>query len=335
VLHVGRHSIALPPRRTIQPAVTLPELQARMSNPDARVVGIDLTGSDARPSGWALMEGDVVVTGMLHTFDELLTSTLAARPRLVSIDSPLSLPFGRDCTDDRCACRAVGGIFRQCERDLKRRGINVYPCLIQSMQALTRRGMRIACALRERGIDVIESYPGAAQDIMQIPRKRASQDQLRAGLERFGSRGIRRVGQLTHDELDAVTSAAVGMFYLADLYEALGNDQEQYLIIPSLDALISPASGRVSAQRSNTRLMVVGAAGRQTERALGEYDVIVGDWDDYWRCVAEFGACLRVVHIVGAHERKPRRPVFADLVIREDDPQLTRVLRRWAREWSS
>ncbi|MEA2275772.1 MAG: hypothetical protein QOC78_732 [Solirubrobacteraceae bacterium] len=335
LLRVGRRTIALPPRHEVQASVTLAELRPRMAEPDARVVGIDLTGSDARPSGWALMHGDLVVTGTLHTFDQLVSRTLAARPRLVSIDSPLSLPVGRDCTDDVCDCRAVGGITRHCERELKRRGINVYPCLIQSMQALTRRGILLASTLREHGVEVIESYPGAAQDIMRIPRKRASQDQLRAGLERFGLRGIRRATELTHDELDAVTSAAVGAFYLADLYEALGNEDESHLIIPSLDELASHAAAPVSSVGSGTRLMVVGAGALNARRALGDDDVMVGDWETYWRQVATYGATLRVAHIAAADERKPRRPVFADVSIRDDHPQLTRILRRWSRGWSS
>ena len=63
--------------------------------------------------------------------------------------------------------------MRECERMLKRRGINVYPCLIPSMQKLTRRGIDLAEKFRKLGIPVIESYPGAAQDIVGIPRKRA------------------------------------------------------------------------------------------------------------------------------------------------------------------
>ena len=53
--------------------------------------------------------------------------------------------------------------MRESERELKRRGVNVYPCLIRSMQRLTARGIRLAGTLRERGLPVIESYPGAAQ----------------------------------------------------------------------------------------------------------------------------------------------------------------------------
>jgi len=37
---------------------------------------------------------------------------------------------------------------------------------------------------------------------------------------------------ITHDEIDALTSALVGYFYLAGMYEAIGDSEEGYLIIP-------------------------------------------------------------------------------------------------------
>jgi hypothetical protein len=39
---------------------------------------------------------------------------------------------------------------------------------------------------------------------------------------------------VSHDELDAITSAIVGLFYLAGKYEGLGNDKEEYLVIPKI-----------------------------------------------------------------------------------------------------
>ena len=38
--------------------------------------------------------------------------------------------------------------------------------------------------------------------------------------------------RVTHDEVDAITSALVGLFYLADEYIALGTPAEDYLIVP-------------------------------------------------------------------------------------------------------
>ncbi len=171
------------------PPITVGGLLETMAEPESRIVGIDLSGSERRCSGWALLQGDMVVTGRLRTTEEILRYTLASKPALVSIDSPLTLPAGRDRVSDECQCRQLG-ISRCCERELRRRGISVYWCLIKSMQALTRRGIEIATKLKDAGVNVIESYPGAAQDIMRIPRKKASHQQLREGLKAIGLAGL-------------------------------------------------------------------------------------------------------------------------------------------------
>ena len=171
---------------------------------------------------------------MVKTDAEMLDAIAALKPQVVSIDSPLSLPKGRMRVDDDDPGRYTYGIMRECERILKRRGINVYPCLIPSMQDLTGRGMRLAAKIRALGIPVIESYPGAAQDIMGIPRKRASLTQLKEGLRNFGigGRSLSIDTKPKHDELDAITSAIVGLFFWSGRFEALGNEEEDYLIIP-------------------------------------------------------------------------------------------------------
>ena len=86
--------------------------------------------------------------------------------------------------------------------------------------------------LREAGCKVIESYPGAAQDILGIPRKKASLQELKWGLSRAGITGDYVTANVTHDEVDAITSALVGLFYLANDYIALGTSAENYLIVP-------------------------------------------------------------------------------------------------------
>jgi predicted nuclease with RNAse H fold len=100
------------------------------------------------------------------------------------------------------------------------------------MEMLTKRGIKLASALRKAGCKVIESYPGAAQDILGIPRKKASLEELKWGLSRAGIAGDFLSTSITHDEVDAVTSALVGLFYLADHYIALGTTTEEYLIVP-------------------------------------------------------------------------------------------------------
>lgn len=199
----------------------------------ATIVGIDLTGSEARPSGWCVLRGKNAVTCKVTTDEEIIARSRAERPNLISIDSPLSIPFGRTSVTDDDPGREQFGIMRQCERELKRRGINVYPCLLPSMQGLTRRGMRLAEHFRSLGVPVIESYPGAAQDIMGIPRKGAGLEYLSEGLADFGIKGSFVREPVSHDELDAITSAIVGGFFLADQFEALRGPTEGALIIPN------------------------------------------------------------------------------------------------------
>jgi len=219
---------------TLKPSIDIDMLLAKLDGRRAappKVVGIDLRASDARKSGMALMKGELVETGLVEKDGEIVDLMLKWKPNLISIDSPLSLPKGRDCVSDACECRKFG-ITRECERILRRRGINVFWCLIQSMQGLTERGMKLAQQLQELGFNVIESYPGAAQDILGITRKKVSTTELKQGLIDFGLCGEFVDSKITHDEMDAITSALVGYFYLTGWYEALGNEDEGYLIVP-------------------------------------------------------------------------------------------------------
>lgn len=223
----------------------------------ATVIGIDLTGSEARASGWCVMQGSRAKTLRLSTDEEIFSRTIGERPELVSIDSPLSIPFGRTRVEDDDPGRDQFGIMRRCERELKRRGINVYPCLLPSMQGLTRRGMRLAQRFRSAGVPVIESYPGAAQDIMGIPRKGSGIEFLKQGLADFGIEGPFTENTASHDELDAITSAIVGSFFLAARFEALRGPSEDALIIPDLKSdgrrgMIIGISGRICAGKTTT-----------------------------------------------------------------------------------
>lgn len=198
------------------------------SDSGPRIVGIDLTGSERRATGWALLDGCDASTLSLRTDEELIRETVAAKPDLVSIDSPLSLPEGV------IDCDSVGSspIYRKCELALKRMGISVFWCLLPTMKGLTQRGMLLAKELRAHGLNVIESYPGAAQDLLGIPRKGSSLEELKQGMGRIGITGPYLTDRVTHDEVDAITSALVGLFYLADDYIALGTRSEDYLIVP-------------------------------------------------------------------------------------------------------
>ncbi|MCF0059108.1 DUF429 domain-containing protein [Dyadobacter sp. CY356] len=199
-----------------------------------KIIGIDLTGSEQKPSGFCLLENAHAITYRIKQDEEILNLVQSHKPSVISLDSPLSLPFGRISPFDDDPGRKIYGINRSCERQLLARGIRSYPPLIPSMQKLTQRGIKLAGILRGLGYTVIESYPGGAQDILGIPRKSKGLDQLKSGLRMLGISGEFINAKVSHDEIDAVTCALVGLFYLNGQFEALGNEQEGYLIIPKL-----------------------------------------------------------------------------------------------------
>lgn len=241
-----------PYRGLIGPRVVLGDVPEALG---LRVVGVDLAGSAKGRTGWAFAQGDASWTAALRTDEEILARTLDARPDLVSIDAPLSLPSGRLTVGDDDPGRARFGIMRECERELKRRGVNTYPALIRSMQALTARGIALAAELRSLGVPVIESFPGAMQDILGIPRKGLSLDMLKQAVGEYGLAGPWQDQPATHDEIDALCCAIVGQMFWAGRYEALGTEEEDHLIVPRTERSDGPArvvglSGRTGAGKS-------------------------------------------------------------------------------------
>jgi hypothetical protein len=100
------------------------------------------------------------------------------------------------------------------------------------MRMLTARGMKLRASLEARGLEVIESFPGAIQDILGIPRKQAGLQALESGLVREGVRWKEPAASRTGDELDAVTSALVGLMYVRNEYRAIGDPDEGLMILP-------------------------------------------------------------------------------------------------------
>ncbi len=214
-----------------------PMLRAHIQPPQnipsgSRVVGIDLTAGD-KATGIALLDGFCVQTTSLFSDDEILAYVRKHKPRIVSIDSPLGLPGGGDSVDPKA------GIVRVAEYDLASVGIPAYPALIDSMRNLTLRGIRLRTAIEQFSHPprVIESYPGAAQDILCIPRKQKSLDLLREGMRSLGLKGA-GLETRSHDEMDAITSALVGRYFEAGLFEPMGVPSEAQLIVPKVRPLI-------------------------------------------------------------------------------------------------
>jgi uncharacterized protein len=192
------------------------------------VVGLDLAGSPNRSTGFCRLRTPWrVETRVLHSDEEILSAVRDSGAVLVSIDAPLSLPRGRASLD-------VPGPphLRECDRELLRRRIRFLPVTLGPMRMLTARGMRLRTALEREGRASVESYPGAAQDILGIPRKGAGVERLRRALRARGFSGTIERRSTTHDELDAVLCAGVGLLYLRGKAEVIGDPAEGTMILP-------------------------------------------------------------------------------------------------------
>lgn len=189
------------------------------------VVGIDLAGSPRRPTGLCILQGMKASTHVAYRDEEILLAVDQAKPDLVPIDAPLSLPNGRKTIHERS-----GEHLRECDRELQRRKIRFFPITLGPMRMLTERGLALRAKIETMGYRVVECYPGAAQDLWGIPRQHHDLKGLLRGLKDLGVKGL--TTKVTSDELDAVTAALVGRWFVMARGEMLGG--EEGIVVPRL-----------------------------------------------------------------------------------------------------
>ncbi len=204
------------------------------------IVGIDLAGSPRRPTGLCILHGMKAYTQLAFDDEEILSAVDHAKPDLVPIDAPLSLPNGRKTIHERS-----GAHLRECDRELQRRRIRFFPITLGPMRMLTERGLALRAKIETMSYRVVECYPGAAQDIWGIPRQHHDLKGLLRGLKDLGLRGLTR--KMTSDELDAVTAALVGRWFLMGRGEMLGG--EEGIVIPQGRLMPLRVSGTLVEQK--------------------------------------------------------------------------------------
>jgi len=165
----------------------------------------------------------------LHSDEEILDAIEKSGANLITIDSPLGYPKGRCCLDYNCKCRKFG-CMRIGEKQMVKIGVRIFPCGFGGMQKLTNRGMKFRKILEKKGYEVIETYPGSAQDLLGMPRKKAGIEELRKALIEYGFKGDVGKEGISDHELDAITSALVGQLYKKGDYIALGIKEEAQII---------------------------------------------------------------------------------------------------------
>lgn len=192
-----------------------------------KALGIDLAGSPERPTGACVMDSGLEAScSIVFTDSEIVALAAAERPDMIAVDAPLSLPEGR--RDIECN----NGIhLRECDKELLRRKIRFFPVTLGPMRMLTARGIRLRRELEGKGFAAVEVYPGAAQDILGVARQRFPERLLR-GLEGLGIKSLN--ADLSVHELDAATSAYVGLLHLEGRGEVIGG--KGGMVLPGKDS---------------------------------------------------------------------------------------------------
>jgi predicted nuclease with RNAse H fold len=200
-------------------------------------VGIDLAGVPRRPTGIAVLRGGRLVRmGLASTDAEILAAAAAAGRRpAVAINAPLSWPLGRCCLDDDCPCRHDPGTrSRAFERTLARAGV---PALATGLiKVLAWRGLRLAAALRESGIEPMEAYPFATLRILGLPWRGKRTPEGRRAIRR-GLAGLvagRIPATAGEHELDALACALTAHLARTRRARTVGDPAEGLLVVPAV-----------------------------------------------------------------------------------------------------
>jgi uncharacterized protein len=172
------------------------------------IVGLDLAGVETRPTGFCTLQGMTVETSDLYSDSEIIEKTVQAHPLVILIDAPLSLPPGRKSLEER-----TGNHLRDSDRALLKMGIKIFPVTLGPMRKLTVRGIKMRETFEALGYNVLEAYPGGAQDVLGIPRKSHGIEKLYMALAALGLEGLKQ--DSSDHELDAATIAYVGKLFLA------------------------------------------------------------------------------------------------------------------------
>lgn len=179
-----------------------------------RVAGIDLSGSERRPTGLAFLEGRRCLTTTVFSDNEILEQCLRRKASLIAIDAPLSFP--RE------------GNLRLCDRVLISRGLRVFPPTFGGMRKLTERGIRISSILRSSGFDVIEVHPRTSGILIfgSPDRKKWVAKLVAAGF---------KISPSSDHEIDAILSALTALLHLKGFTETVGGEDGS-IIVPREDS---------------------------------------------------------------------------------------------------
>jgi len=181
------------------------------------LIGIDLAGHPERPTGWALLKEKWVAVKELYSDDEILFAAINAKPALVAIDAPLTLP--------------EHGAIRKADQEMHRRGYHVLPPLFRAMKELTLRAIHLTEELKVEKIKVIEVHPTSTRKALQMPLK--DWHKIQKIFEEMGLSNQWKKRLFSPHELDAITAAITAHLHTKGKTESIGEPKEGFIIVPA------------------------------------------------------------------------------------------------------
>ena len=191
------------------------------------IIGLDLAGVENKPSGFCVLERMGINSCLVYDDKEIIQRIEKLKPEIIAVDAPLSLPPGRKSIEERTKIH-----LRECDKELLKRKIKFFPITLGPMRKLTERGIKLKKILKAKGFRIIEVYHGGAQDVWNIPRKQRGLEKLMKGLKNMGVKGLKKT--MNDHELDAVTCALVGKYFLDGNAEVLGTI-DNGIVMPKLE----------------------------------------------------------------------------------------------------
>ena len=180
------------------------------------IIGIDLAGKPENPTGWATWENKKVKTTLLYMDNQILEAITQNKPEIIAVDAPFSLP--------------KSGILRKADREMIKNGYRVFPPRLPAMSTLAMRAMKLNRLIAEKGFKTIEVHPTSTCKALSIPPK--DWGKIQTVLTQIGLEGDLKVRTLTPHEIDAVIAVLTAYLCMRNQTEALGDEEEGYIIIP-------------------------------------------------------------------------------------------------------
>ncbi|WP_424358666.1 DUF429 domain-containing protein [Methanocella sp. MCL-LM] len=171
--------------------------------------GIDLAALPKNQTGACVLSNGEYRCATLRSDEDILQFIRDAKPAVIAIDAPLTLPRGRCCFDDACCGTRK---IRECDRMLISRGHRVFPPGFSFMKQLTLRGVALRKILEAEGYRLIEVHP-------------------RTSIRILGTTVDFGASPKTEHERDACAAAIVAKLYDEGQAEELGDD-EGVIVIP-------------------------------------------------------------------------------------------------------